>query len=158
MAATPVLENVDWAILAGERIGLLGPNGAGKSTLLRAIAGELALVSGSRLAAYGLRIGYFAQHQVEQLAAQRVGDVAHAATGAGNARSGAAELSRRLRLSRRARELAGRAISRAAKGAPDARAARAGKSSLLLLDEPTNHLDIDMREALTEALRITRRA
>ena len=63
----PVLENVDWAILAGERIGLLGPNGAGKSTLLRAIADELTPRSGSRLAANGLRIGYFAQHQVEQL-------------------------------------------------------------------------------------------
>ena len=50
---TPVLENVDWAILAGERIGLLGPNGAGKSTLLRAIAGELAPVSGSRFATNG---------------------------------------------------------------------------------------------------------
>ena len=64
---TAILDDVDWALLAGERIGLLGPNGAGKSTLLRAIAGELAPLSGSRLAAQGLRIGYFAQHQVEQL-------------------------------------------------------------------------------------------
>src|SRR5207244_12492351 len=63
----PVLENVDWAILAGERIGLLGPNGAGKSTLLRAIAGELPVLAGQRLTAQGLSIGYFAQHQVEQL-------------------------------------------------------------------------------------------
>src|ERR1700694_4299711 len=56
-----VLENVDWAILAGERIGLLGPNGAGKSTLLRAIAGELTPMSGSRLAANGFVLCYFPQ-------------------------------------------------------------------------------------------------
>jgi len=62
-----ILTGVDWAILAGARIGLLGPNGAGKSTLLRAIAGELTPASGERLAAQGLSIGYFAQHQVEQL-------------------------------------------------------------------------------------------
>src|ERR1700681_995005 len=63
----PVLENVDWAILAGERIGLLGPNGAGKSTLLRAIAGELAPQAGLRLAPHRFRLGYFPEpHGVPQ--------------------------------------------------------------------------------------------
>ena len=149
---TAVLENVDWAILAGERIGLLGPNGAGKSTLLRAIAGELVPLSGSRLAAAGLRIGYFAQHQVEQL---RLAESAmwHM---------------RRLEPGTRDQEL------RDFLGSFDFRGERATspvqdfsggekarltlallarqKPNLLLLDEPTNHLDIDMREALTEAL------
>jgi ATP-binding cassette, subfamily F, member 3 len=150
--STPVLENVDWAILAGERIGLLGPNGAGKSTLLRAIAGELVPLSGSRLAAAGLRIGYFAQHQVEQL---RLAESAmwHM---------------RRLEPATRDQELRDflgsfdfrgeRATSpvRDFSGGEKARLTLAllarQKPNLLLLDEPTNHLDIDMREALTEAL------
>jgi ATP-binding cassette, subfamily F, member 3 len=150
--STAVLENVDWAILAGERIGLLGPNGAGKSTLLRAIAGELAPLSGTRLAANGLRIGYFAQHQVEQL---RVAESAmwHM---------------RRLEPATREQELrdflgsfdfrGDRAASpvRDFSGGEKARLTLAllarQKPNLLLLDEPTNHLDIDMREALTEAL------
>ncbi len=148
----PILENVDWAILAGERIGLLGPNGAGKSTLLRAIAGELAPLSGARLAANGLRIGYFAQHQVEQL---RLGETAmwHM---------------QRLEPSTRDQELRDflgsfdfrgeRATSpvREFSGGEKARLTLAllarQKPNLLLLDEPTNHLDIDIREALTEAL------
>src|SRR5439155_869237 len=65
----PVIDDLDWAILAGDRIGLLGPNGAGKSTLLKAIAGELAPQSGARLTTQGLRIGYFAQHEIDQLVA-----------------------------------------------------------------------------------------
>jgi ATP-binding cassette subfamily F protein 3 len=148
----PVLQNVDWAILAGERIGLLGPNGAGKSTLLRAIAGELEPQSGSRLAANGLRIGYFAQHQVEQL------------------RLDESAMWHMQRLEPAARDQALRDFL----GSFDFRGERASspvrdfsggekarltlallarqKPNLLLLDEPTNHLDIDMREALTEAL------
>jgi len=149
---TPVLENVDWAILAGERIGLLGPNGAGKSTLLRAIAGELAPMSGARLAANGLRIGYFAQHQVEQL----------------RLTESAMWHMQRLEPATRDQELRDflgsfdfrgeRATSpvRDFSGGEKARLTLAllarQKPNLLLLDEPTNHLDIDMREALTEAL------
>ena len=150
--STPVLKDVDWAILAGERIGLLGPNGAGKSTLLRAIAGELAPLSGSRLAANGLRIGYFAQHQVEQL----------------RLTESAMWHMRRLEPATRDQELRDflgsfdfrgeRATSpvRDFSGGEKARLTLAllarQKPNLLLLDEPTNHLDIDMREALTEAL------
>jgi len=65
----PILANLDWGILNGDRIGLLGPNGAGKSTLLKAVAGKLAPRSGARHTAQTLSIGYFAQHQVEQLRA-----------------------------------------------------------------------------------------
>ena len=148
----PILEDVDWAILAGERIGLLGPNGAGKSTLLRAIAGELAPMSGSRLIANGLRIGYFAQHQVEQL----------------RLTESAMWHMQRLEPATRDQELRDflggfdfrgeRATSpvRDFSGGEKARLTLAllarQKPNLLLLDEPTNHLDIDMREALTEAL------
>jgi ATP-binding cassette subfamily F protein 3 len=148
----PVLSSVDWSILAGERIGLLGPNGAGKSTLLRAIAGELALGAGERLAAQGLRIGYFAQHQLEQL---RLSESAlwHV---------------QRLEPETREQELrdflggfdfrGDRVLAPVGEfsGGEKARLTLAllvrQRPNLLLLDEPTNHLDIEMREALTEAL------
>jgi ATP-binding cassette, subfamily F, member 3 len=151
-ADTPVLSGVDWAILAGERIGLLGPNGAGKSTLLRAIAGELLLLTGQRLTAQGLSIGYFAQYQVEQL---RLDETAlwHV---------------RRLEPATREQELrdflggfdfrGDRVLSPVGEfsGGEKARLTLAllvrQRPNLLLLDEPTNHLDIEMREALTEAL------
>ena len=150
--APPILADLDWAILAGERIGLLGPNGAGKSTLLKAIAGELAPQRGDRLTTQGLRIGYFAQHQVDQLVA------------------GESPLWHLTRVDPSAREqdlrnfLGGfdfRGDMAAAdvenfSGGEKARLTLAllvrARPNLLLLDEPTNHLDIEMREALAEAL------
>jgi ATP-binding cassette, subfamily F, member 3 len=149
---TVVLGNVDWALLPGARIGLLGPNGAGKSTLLRAIAGELPPLAGERLTGQGLRIGYFAQHQVEQL------------------RLGESALWHMRQIEPLAREqdlrdyLGGfdfrgdRVLASVGEysGGEKARLTLAllvrQRPNLLLLDEPTNHLDIEMREALTEAL------
>ena len=150
--AVPVLRDVNCALLAGERIGLLGPNGAGKSTFLRAIAGELTPLAGHRHTAQELRIGYFAQHQVEQL------------------RQDESALWHLQRLEPQAREQDLRdflggfdfrgdrvlAAVREFSGGEKARLTLAllvrQKPNLLLLDEPTNHLDIEMREALTEAL------
>jgi len=62
-----VLSNISLSIQSGDRIGLLGANGAGKSTLIKAIVGDLPLQSGERLPAQKLTLGYFAQHQVDQL-------------------------------------------------------------------------------------------
>jgi ATP-binding cassette, subfamily F, member 3 len=151
-AGTPVLSDVNCAILAGERIGLLGPNGAGKSTLLRAIAGELSPLAGERLTAQGLRIGYFAQHQLEQLRLEE----------------SALWHIRQLEPATREQELrdflggfdfrGDRVAAPVAEfsGGEKARLTLAllvrQRPNLLLLDEPTNHLDIEMREALTEAL------
>ncbi len=149
---TSILRDVEWPLSAGERVGLLGPNGAGKSTLLRAIAGEIEPLSGTRITAQGLRIGYFAQHQVEQL---RLAETAlwHM---------------RHLEPATREQELrdylggfdfrGDRVLAPVAEfsGGEKARLTLAllarAKPNLLLLDEPTNHLDIEMREALTEAL------
>ena len=149
---SPVLDDIDWGVLSGARIGLLGPNGAGKSTLLKAIAGTLVPRSGERLAAQNLRIGYFAQHQVEALRADE------------------SPLAHLQRLEPAAREqdlrdflggfdfrgdMATAPVDQLS-GGEKARLTLAlivrARPDLLLLDEPTNHLDIDMREALTEAL------
>jgi ATP-binding cassette, subfamily F, member 3 len=148
----PVLADIDWSILAGARIGLLGPNGAGKSTLLKAIAGVHPLAAGQRIAHQSLRIGYFAQHQVDAL---RIDD---------------SPLGHLQRLEPASREQALRdylggfdirgdmataSVARLS-GGEKARLTLAlivrNRPNLLLLDEPTNHLDIEMREALTEAL------
>jgi len=147
-----ILSDVDWQVLAGARIGLLGPNGAGKSTLLRTIAGDLAPLAGERLPAQGLRIGYFAQHQVEQLRVEH-SPLWHL---------------RRIEPDTREQTLrdfiggfdfrGDRVTSPVSEfsGGEKARLTLAllvrQKPNLLLLDEPTNHLDIEMREALTEAL------
>ena len=151
-----VLSHLEWSLLPGARIGLLGPNGAGKSTLLKLLVGGLEPLAGTVHIGQGLAIGYFAQHQVEQLRLEH------------------SPLWHLKRLDPTAREqdlrnflggfdfrgggLDGKANIpiETFSGGEKARLALAlivyQKPNLLLLDEPTNHLDIEMREALTEAL------
>jgi len=150
--ASPVLRDVEWGVLAGARIGLLGANGAGKSTLLKALAGTLAPLHGQRLAAQQLKLGYFAQHQVEQL---RAGEspLWHFARLEPNTRE--QELRDYLGGFDIRGDMATSKVERFS-GGEKARLTLAlivrQRPNLLLLDEPTNHLDIEMREALTEAL------
>ncbi|MGA9332908.1 MAG: ATP-binding cassette domain-containing protein, partial [Rudaea sp.] len=147
-----VLENVTFNLVPGDRIALLGANGAGKSTLMKLLAGVLPPFSGERLGARDLAIGYFAQHQLEQLdsSATPVAHLLHLDPNLGE---------------RAARDFLGgfgfageRALTQVApfSGGEKARLCLAltvfQRPNLLLLDEPTNHLDLDMREALTEAL------
>ena len=61
------MSNVEFALSAGDRVGLIGPNGAGKSTLIKLIAGELKLLSGNLHTSKEMKLGYFAQHQIEYL-------------------------------------------------------------------------------------------
>ena len=150
--APPVLRDVEWGVLAGARIGLLGANGAGKSTLLKALAGMLAPLSGERFAAQQLRLGYFAQHQVEQLRTSE-SPLWHLARLEPNTRE--QELRDYLGGFDIRGDMATSAVARFS-GGEKARLTLAlivrQRPNLLLLDEPTNHLDIEMREALTEAL------
>jgi ATP-binding cassette subfamily F protein 3 len=148
----PVLEHLQLALQPGARIGLLGANGAGKSTLVKAIAGELAPLSGRRLEGHGLVIGYFAQHQLEQL---RPDDspLAHLA----RAEPATRELELRSYLGHfDFRGTMADAPVGTFSGGERSRLALAmivrRRPNLLLLDEPTNHLDLEMRHALTRAL------
>ncbi|MBS0516193.1 MAG: ATP-binding cassette domain-containing protein [Proteobacteria bacterium] len=147
-----VLDRIKFNLVPGDRVALLGANGAGKSTLIKLLAGQLAPMAGELIAARDLAIGYFAQHQLEQLHAKSTA-VEHLL-----------ELDPALG-ERGARDFLGgfgfagdRALEPVApfSGGEKARLCLAltvyQKPNLLLLDEPTNHLDLDMREALTEAL------
>ena len=147
-----ILSNVNLVIGSGARLGLLGPNGAGKSTLIKLLAGLLPPLAGRIETGQGLAIGYFAQHQLEQL------------------RPDWSALRHLQKLDERASEQAlrnfiggfgfngDRALEPVApfSGGEKARLALAlliwQRPNLLLLDEPTNHLDLDMRHALTLAL------
>ncbi len=148
----PVLPKVTMSLLARDRIGLLGPNGAGKSTLLKAIAGTLAPLAGERRVAQDFRLGYFAQHQVEQLRLEH-SPLWHLA----RLEPGVREQEHRDFLG--GFDFRGERASAAVSSFSGGEKARLTlalivrqKPNLLLLDEPTNHLDIEMREALTEAL------
>ncbi|HUG73048.1 MAG TPA: ATP-binding cassette domain-containing protein, partial [Steroidobacteraceae bacterium] len=151
-----LLAGVDLTIYPGDRISLLGRNGAGKSTLIKLLAGELPARGGTRDDARDLAVGYFAQHQLEQL------DPAASAL---------------LHLQRLSQRLGQRATDQELRnylgsfgfrgdrvfeavdpfsGGEKARLALAlvawPRPNLLLLDEPTNHLDLEMRQALAMAL------
>jgi ATP-binding cassette, subfamily F, member 3 len=150
--APPVLADVELSLLSGARLGLLGRNGAGKSTLLKAIGGLLPPHRGTRLAAQHLRIGYFAQHQVEALRVDQ-SPLWHLQRLEPTARE--QELRDFLGGFDFRGEMANAPVLRLS-GGEKARLTLAlivrQRPNLLLLDEPTNHLDIEMREALTEAL------
>ena len=147
-----VLSGVEWSVLPGDAIGLLGPNGAGKSTLLKAIVGDVPLMSGTIHRAQGLRIGYFAQHQVDRLRLEET-PLWHME------RLAPEEREQRFRDYLGGFDIRGDQVTQRVasfSGGEKARLALAlivwQRPNLLLLDEPTNHLDIEMREALAQAL------
>ena len=148
----PLIKDIVLAIRPGERIGLLGRNGAGKTTLIKLLAKELVPLCGKRVEGKDLKIGYFAQHQLEQL------------------RLDESPLQHMMQLDPLTREqehlnfLGGfdfkgdmaRSPCLNFSGGEKSRLALAlliwTRPNLLLLDEPTNHLDLEMRHALTMAL------
>ncbi len=151
----PLLGDVTLTLRPGSRIGLLGRNGAGKSTLMKLLAGQLQPLAGQRDEGRNLRLGYFAQHQLEQL------------------RPAESPLWHMVKLEPATREqelrnwLGGFDFRGSMAEAPCGRFSGGEKTrlalalmirgapNLLLLDEPTNHLDLEMREALTIALQET---
>ncbi|MGH8441673.1 MAG: ABC-F family ATP-binding cassette domain-containing protein [Nevskiaceae bacterium] len=147
-----ILQHLKLLIAPGERIGLLGPNGAGKSTLVRTLAGELAPIHGTATFSPHLRVGYFAQHQLEQLD-PKASPILHLK------RLDPKAHEQELRSFLGGFNFRGDRVFEAVEpfsGGEKARLALAlvvyQRPNLLLLDEPTNHLDLDMRHALESAL------
>ena len=147
-----LIKEIALTIRPGERLGLLGRNGAGKTTLIKLLANELQPLTGKRVEGKDLKIGYFAQHQLEQL------------------RPDESPLQHMMKLDPLTREqehlnyLGGFDFKGDMARSPCANFSGGEKSrlalalliwtrpNLLLLDEPTNHLDLEMRHALTLAL------
>ncbi len=147
-----VLQSVNLTLLAGARIGLLGLNGAGKSTLIKLLAGELSPMAGTIESARDLKVGYFAQHQLEQLDAD-ASALLHLQ------RLDPEASDKELRAYLGGFNFTGDRVFEAVgpfSGGEKARLVLAlliwQKPNLLLLDEPTNHLDLEMRLALNNAL------
>jgi len=147
-----ILDNITLTLRPGCRIGLLGRNGAGKSTLIKLLAGAVAQQGGERKEAKALNIGYFAQHQLEQLRPDE-SPLQHLQ------RLEPLTPEQELRDYLGGFDFRGEMATRAVEpfsGGEKSRLALAllirTRPNLLLLDEPTNHLDLEMREALTFAM------
>jgi len=147
-----ILKNVDFQLLPGDRIGLLGPNGAGKSTFIKVLANQITISRGEYRLAKETRIGYFAQHQLEQLHNEHT-PVEHLQQIDRNSRE--SELRDYLGRFGFSNDMALSKIQNFSGGEKSRLVLSMiiyQKPNLLLLDEPTNHLDLEMREALAEAL------
>ncbi len=147
-----VLSGIRFNLAPGDRLGVLGPNGEGKSTLMKLLAGVINVQDGQVVRHPELKLGYFAQHQLEQLdpSASAIDHFRKLSPGTSDQvlRDVLASF---LFRGERAFEPVG-----PFSGGEKARLALAmivyQKPNLLLLDEPTNHLDLDMRQALELAL------
>ena len=148
----PVLSHLDLRIDDDDRIALLGQNGNGKSTFAKLVAEKLAPETGAVTRAPKLRIGFFAQHQLDELrpALSAYDHVRALMPGAPEAKVRARTAQMGLtteKMATAAENLSGGEKARLMMGL-----AAFGAPNLLILDEPTNHLDIDSREALVHAL------
>ncbi|OJW68929.1 MAG: glycosyl transferase family 1 [Sphingomonadales bacterium 63-6] len=148
----PVLRRLNLRIDPDDRIALLGRNGNGKTTLARLLAAQLAPMEGSMHASGKMKVGYFTQYQVEELATDAT-PLEHMTRAMEGQSPGAvrAQLGRFGFSGNRATTQVGQLS-----GGERARLALAlitrDAPHLLILDEPTNHLDVDAREALVQAL------
>lgn len=147
-----VLDRIALRIDPDDRIALLGRNGNGKSTLAKLIAGRLEPLAGELTRARGLTVGFFAQHQIEDLE-PGASPIAHLQVRRPQAREQEirAHLAR-FGLGQEKAETAARHLSGGEKTRLCLTLMCLDQPQLLILDEPTNHLDIDSREALVEAV------
>lgn len=147
-----ILDSVDLVLRAGDRIGLVGVNGSGKTTLLKQLVGELKPQSGRVVISKGVKVGYFAQHQIDSLNFDQ------------------SPLQHMLAQENTPSDQEGRDFLgqfgfsntqclesiKSFSGGEKARLALAlivyQKPNLIILDEPTNHLDMETRDALDMAI------
>ena len=158
--STTILQGVSRTVLAGQRIGILGANGQGKSTLVKTIARELQPLAGKLTEGKGLRIGYFAQQELDVLRPDEhpLQHMVRLARDLG-ADAPAASREQDLRNWLGSFNFSGDMVTQSVgsmSGGEKARLVLAmivwQRPNLLLLDEPTNHLDLPTREALAMAL------
>ena len=149
---TSIISNVKISLRPGDRIGLLGVNGAGKSTFVKSLKGELPLLEGNKFEGKNLKVGYFSQHQVDDLNLDQ-SPIDHLV----KVDEEATESEIRSFLG--GFNFTGDKTKDTIKNFSGGEKARLAlsiiafqKPNLLLMDEPTNHLDMDMRQALTVAL------
>jgi ATP-binding cassette subfamily F protein 3 len=155
-----VLQGLSRTVLAGQRIGILGANGQGKSTLVKTLAGELPPLGGTVTLGKGLRIGYFAQQELDVLRPldnplEHMTRLARDMAPGGAAKATEQALRGFLGGFQFSGEMVHQAVG-SMSGGEKARLVLAmivwQRPNLLLLDEPTNHLDLSAREALSVAL------
>ena len=148
----PLVDKIELSVRSESRFGLLGFNGSGKSTLLKILSGQMRQLDGDIIRSKKLKIGYFAQHQVDELD-QQTTPIELIQKEEGYATE------QQIRDYLGGFDFRGARVSETIKnfsGGEKARLALAKvawqKPNLLLLDEPTNHLDLEMCHALTVAL------
>ena len=151
-AKKPILQHLDLRIDPDDRIALIGANGNGKSTLVKLLSQRLKQQDGTIVKASKLEIGYFAQHQTDELnldetpydhVARALGDKKESQVRGHLGRFGFSS----DKADTRVENLSGGEKARLLFSLMSC-----GKPNILLLDEPTNHLDVDAREALVQAL------
>jgi ATP-binding cassette subfamily F protein 3 len=148
----PVLSRLNMRIDPDDRIALVGRNGNGKTTLARLLAGQLQPMSGALIGSGKLRVGYFAQHQIEELVLDET-PLQHMERLLAGAKPGEvrAQLGR-FGFSGDKANVAVRLLSGGERARLSLALITRDAPHILILDEPTNHLDVEAREALVEAL------
>ncbi len=148
----PVLSRLNLRIDPDDRVALVGRNGNGKTTLARLLAGQLAPEAGASVASSKLRVGYFAQHQIEELVADET-PLQHMQSLLPSASPGAVrgQLGR-FGFSGDKANVPVRQLSGGERARLSLALITREAPHILILDEPTNHLDVEARDALVEAL------
>ena len=152
VADAPVLSRLNLRIDPDDRIALVGRNGNGKTTFARLLAGQLKPMGGALMASGKLRVGYFAQHQIEELVAHET-PLQHMERLLPEAKPGEVRTQLgRFGFSGDKVNLAVRQLSGGERARLSLALITRNAPHILILDEPTNHLDVEAREALVEAL------